>query len=1522
MKKLLLCVFCICVLGSAVKVSAQGNRIYITLQSQNYTCESGELNIRFQLQNVDANGQSSNYATAYSIYLSPTNRYDFTSFNGIEDVEFNAPYTPGYQVIIAAQGTINNSASYIEYSFNPTVSGGNLPPRPSITGPAMPVCSGSSVTLNAAGSSGYEWSDGRTGDNISVSSSGTYRVRATNGCGASDWSDQFDVVMGTVPSAPVIGSSNGTLLCNGQSTTFSATSSGGTTNWSNGSTGTSFVTTSPGTYYATESNFCGTSGNSNVIVITTGNTPPAPFVSSSGGTELCNGATTTLSTWTNAAGSISWNTGATGNSISVSTAGSYYAVESNGCGTSSTSNVVTITTGGAPSPPSISSSNGTLLCNGTSTTLTASGSGSITWNTGATGNSITVNGPGTYYAVASNSCGTSSASNIITIGSNVTPGAPSVASSGGTLLCNGASTVLSTLPAYGGTIYWSTGAVGNATTVSSAGNYYAYEINGCAQGGNSNVITISTANTPAAPTVSPSGNQLLCNGASITLSSSGSNVVWNTGATGNTITVSTPGSFYTYDRNACGNSANSNVVNTTTVVCPTPLPGSSFFVCPGALKTLDAGAGYDSYSWSNGATTRMISVGPGTYTVTVSKQGCFAISAPVTVGYYSVTTPTISVSGSTTFCAGGSVTLTSTPGSAYAWNNGATTNPVTVASSGSYYVTVTDGNGCQATSAAVNVLARALPSASISGNTSVCQNGTSPSITFSGSGGVAPYTFLYRINGGSVQTVTSSGSSVTISVPIGTAGDYIYSLVSVSESSSTACSNTAIGSATVRVLALPVASITGSTTVCRNATSPVLTFTASGGNPPYTFTYRVNGGANQTVVASTGNSATVSVPTNTAGTFIYSLVSVQEGGSNLCANSASGSATIVVNPLPEADITGTTAVCAGGTNPAIKFSGSGGTAPYTFSYRINGGSVQTITTVSGNSVTINAPTTTAGTYTYSLVSVQESSSTACTNNATGSVTITVNPLPTATIAGTTAVCKNSAFPLISFTGNGGVAPYTFQYRVNGGAVQNISTASGSTSISVPVPTFTEGAFTYSLVSVQESSGTACSNAASGNATITINPLPTATISGSATVCQNGASPVITFTGNGGTAPYTFFYRIGSGAMQNITTVSGNTATISVPSNTSGSTTYTLLSVQDASSTACTNAASGAVTIVVNPQPAKALITTLNTHLCNGETGIIKITNYVNGQSYNWFKNGVLLRVTTTDTLQVTEAGTYTVLAVTSLGCAAADVSETIIITTGTVVTPVITGSLKVCEGGKTLLAAQGIFERWRWWRPPGNTLSEDSSFFAEAGQYRVSVMNQGCADSTDVTVTADDTEFPAGELRADPLTIAYGESVHFIADVTGAAGYHWDFGNGRQINTASNTVNESYFISSDSIPVKVWATSQRNCTTLFTTFVSVGPMHEKKLVDHSFTGKVKDWNLFPLPFHDVLKLTVILARAENVKLDLFTTDGKWIRSWTYKGIKGENLFTISNTSDLIPGVLYFITGYYNNQQHTDKIYKY
>ena len=117
-----------------------------------------------------------------------------------------------------------------------------------------------------------------------------------------------------------------------------------------------------------------------------------------------------------------------------------------------------------------------------------------------------------------------------------------------------------------------------------------------------------------------------------------------------------------------------------------------------------------------GTSTTITGIPAGTYTFTVTNaSGCTsAASSNVVINAQPATpiAPTITADGPTTFCAGGSVTLTSSAGTSYLWSTGATTASINVTASGSYTVRVTNASGCQSlVSAATVVTVSAIPAA-------------------------------------------------------------------------------------------------------------------------------------------------------------------------------------------------------------------------------------------------------------------------------------------------------------------------------------------------------------------------------------------------------------------------------------------------------------------------------------------------------------------------------------------------------------------------------------------------------------------------------------------------------------------------------------------------------------------------------------------------------------------------------------------------------------------------------------------
>ena len=714
--------------------------------------------------------------------------------------------------------------------------------------------------------------------------------------------------------------------------------------------------------------------------------------------------------------------------------------------------------------------------------------------------------------------------------------------------------------------------------------------------------------------------------------------------------------------------------------------------------------------------------------------------------------------------------------------------------------------GCLSDTSLNSITIPDIPDGTIVGATTLCQNAPSPDITFTGSGGKAPYTFTYTINGGAPQTIATTGTnvSVTLPVPTTTAGTYVYALTQIKNTGSTVCVRPLNQTTTVVVNPLPNGAVSGTTQVCVNAPAPTVTFTGSNATAPYTFTYTINGGAPQTVT-SVGNIATVSVPTTTAGTFVYDLVSVQDASSTLCNQTQTGSVTVIVNPLPTATITGDITVCRNSPPPVVTFTGASGTAPYTFTYNINGGPNQVVVS-GGTTATVPVSTATAGTFVYTLVSVQDGSTTLCSQAQTGTVTVIVSPLPTATMTGNITVCKDAPSPDITFTGANGTAPFTFTYTINGGPNQVITTTSGNT-VTLPVPTGTAGTFVYNLVSVQESSGAACIQNQAGTVTVNIKVLPTATVNGTVTVCKNAPSPNITFTGANGTAPYTFTYNINGGPALNITTISGNSITVPVPTGTPGTFVYNLVNVQEGSGNACQQTQTGAATVIVNDLPTATVSGTIE--VCrNGTPPVITFTGAGTTAPYTFTYNingGAPQTITTTSGNSVTVtaptgvAGTfvYNLVSVSDGTPQTCGQNQTgsATVTVNQLPTAAFNPTIPSCET-RTISFTDistpnsGTLVGWSWnFGDPGSgplntsTLQNPTHTYSTAGTYTVTLVvttDKGCVSTNPpVPVTINvrpQAGFIVPEVCINDLATPFTDTSHISSGSFDPAGYFWNFG--------------------------------------------------------------------------------------------------------------------------------------------------
>ena len=346
----------------------------------------------------------------------------------------------------------------------------------SANGP-LAICPGEEVQLTASGADTYSWSSGEGSASITVSTPGIYTVTGTDVCGTGQATVEV-----TAGNGVVVTISGNTALCPGESTTLTAN---GATNylWSTGELSPSITVSSTGSYSVTGSNACGSSTES--VTVSLG---VAPSVSITGTATICAGSPATLTATTN--GSLVWSTGATTSSITVTSAGTYSATATNSCGSTSTSFTVTESPG-----PTVAITGVLSICDGASTTLTASGADTYVWSTGASGSTITVSAPGAISVTGTSACGSDDAT--VTVGQSP---APTISVSGGGTLCPGEQLVLTATS--NATVTWNTGASGSTLTVTNAGLYVATATNACGTDSDAQQVTLSplTASFTASPT--------------------------------------------------------------------------------------------------------------------------------------------------------------------------------------------------------------------------------------------------------------------------------------------------------------------------------------------------------------------------------------------------------------------------------------------------------------------------------------------------------------------------------------------------------------------------------------------------------------------------------------------------------------------------------------------------------------------------------------------------------------------------------------------------------------------------------------------------------------------------------------------------------------------------------------------------------------------------------------------------------------------------------------------------------------
>ncbi len=427
---------------------------------------------------------------------------------------------------------------------------------------------------------------------------------------------------------------------------------------------------------------------------------------------LCAGDSISLSVPESNGARFTWNTGDTGNRITVRSPGTYWLqadYAGNGCSFRDTIVISRAIPINAQLPGD------TTLCSGESLVLNASVPNSYSqWQDGSYQPSYTVRSAGLYWVQVTSFEGCSIRDSIRV--DFVPATKPDIGSD--TALCLGDALTLRT--SLRGDYLWSTGASSQNITVTASGNYWLRVDNGaCATGD-----TIAVVFNPP-PMLNLGTDTVLCAGNAFTLDPgiTGAAYRWQDGSAGPSYTVNQAGIYWLQvEKDQC------RVGDTIQVqyhTVPSLDLGPDIRFCAGDSALLDAGPGFSTYAWSTGQETRTLQVSSaGTYVMTaLTQEGC-QVRDSVQVGSpFPLPQPELGDSGP--LCAGSNATLDAGAGYVvYTWNTGSMTRSINVSQAGFYRVAVTDANGCDGTDSLTITELLPLPSNFLPADTSFCSYGS------------------------------------------------------------------------------------------------------------------------------------------------------------------------------------------------------------------------------------------------------------------------------------------------------------------------------------------------------------------------------------------------------------------------------------------------------------------------------------------------------------------------------------------------------------------------------------------------------------------------------------------------------------------------------------------------------------------------------------------------------------------------------------------------------------------------------
>ena len=729
------------------------------------------------------------------------------------------------------------------------------------------------INLTPTGGTGpytFNWGGGITTEDRTGLTAGSYSVLITdiNGC-----TGTVNVTV-TQPASVVSGTTVVTnIACFGGSTgAINLTPTGGTGpytfNWGGGITTEDRTGLTAGSYSVLITDVNGCTGTVNVTV-----TQPASVVS---GTTVvtniaCFGGSTGAINLTPTGGTgpytFNWGGGITTEDRTGLTAGSYSVLITDVNGCTGTVNVTVTQPASVVSGTTVVTN---IACFGGSTgaiNLTPTGgTGPYTfnWGGGITTEDRTGLTAGSYSVLITDVNGCTGTVNVtVTQPTSVISGTTVVTN----IACFGGSTGAINLTPTGGTgpytFNWGGGITTEDRTGLTAGSYSVLitDVNGCT--GTVNVTVTQPASVVSGTTVV---TNIACFGGStgaINLTPTGGTgpytFNWGGGITTEDRTGLTAGSYSVLitDINGCTGTVNVTVTQPTAIsLTPAAQTNVSCFGgSNGAASVNNAtgGAGGYTYDWTPGTPTgdgtiSVTGLSAGTYICTVTDaNGCsatqtFTLTEPTAISVATGSQTNVSCNGGTNGTASVSPTG-GTPGYTYSWSPaGGTAATATGLAAGTYTVTVTDANGCQATRNFTLTEPTAISVTTGSQTNVSCNGGTNGTASVSPTGGTPGYTYSWSPAGGTAATATGLAAgtyTVTVTDANGCQATRNFTLTEPTAISVTTGSQTNVS--------------------CNGGTNGTASVSPTGGTPGYTYSWSPAGGTAATATGLAAGTYTVTV---------------------------------------------------------------------------------------------------------------------------------------------------------------------------------------------------------------------------------------------------------------------------------------------------------------------------------------------------------------------------------------------------------------------------------------------------------------------------------------------------------------------------------------------------------------------------------------------------------------------------------------------------------------------------------------